>query len=306
MKLYILGNGFDVAHGLKTSYRNFRCYLQKLHPSLLLKLGEFYDVDEDAELWKTFESTIGQMDVEMIEKQFSEPNYASDDFRDGDYEDNAILVDNEIDFIDELKDTFAKWIASIRSGILSDKRFEFELPAKFITFNYTHTLELLYRINPENILHIHGQVGQKIIFGHAVDAYRWKMTRMYGSDYENIDSSEWPEIARDFAIEKGYDALERKLNSLCKKPDINIKNCLDFLSKLEGIERIVILGATLTNGDDDYIRYLNNYLGTSVQEWLVYYFFEYEKDELKTIMINSGVDERKLLMLPSKGLVGNI
>lgn len=304
--MYILGNGFDVAHGLKTSYRNFRCYLQKLHPSLLLKLGEFYDVDEDAELWKTFESTIGQMDVEMIEKQFSEPNYASDDFRDGDYEDNAILVDNEIDFIDELKDTFAKWIASIRSGILSDKRFEFELPAKFITFNYTHTLELLYRINPENILHIHGQVGQKIIFGHAVDAYRWKMTRMYGSDYENIDSSEWPEIARDFAIEKGYDALERKLNSLCKKPDINIKNCLDFLSKLEGIERIVILGATLTNGDDDYIRYLNNYLGTSVQEWLVYYFFEYEKDELKTIMINSGVDERKLLMLPSKGLVGNI
>lgn len=304
--MYILGNGFDVAHGLKTSYRNFRCYLQKLHPSLLLKLGEFYDVDEDAELWKTFESTIGQMDVEMIEKQFSEPNYASDDFRDGDYEDNAILVDNEIDFIDELKDTFAKWIASIRSGILSDKRFEFELPAKFITFNYTHTLELLYRIDPENILHIHGQVGQKIIFGHAVDAYRWKMTRMYGSDYENIDPSEWPEIARDFAIEKGYDALERKLNSLCKKPDINIKNCLDFLSKLEGIERIVILGATLTNGDDDYIRYLNNYLGTSVQEWLVYYFTEYEKDELKTIMINSGVDERKLLMLPSKDLVGNI
>lgn len=58
--MYILGNGFDVAHGLKTSYRNFRCYLQKLHPSLLLKLGEFYDVDEDAELWKTFESTIGQ------------------------------------------------------------------------------------------------------------------------------------------------------------------------------------------------------------------------------------------------------
>lgn len=304
--MYILGNGFDVAHGLKTSYRNFRCYLQKLHPSLLLKLGEFYDVDEDAELWKTFESTIGQMDVEMIEKQFSEPNYASDDFRDGDYDDNAMLVDNEIDFIDELKDVFAKWIASIRSGILIYKKFEFQLPAKFITFNYTHTLELLYRIDSENILHIHGQVGQKIIFGHAVDAYRWKMTRMYGPDYENIDLSEWPEFARDFAIEKGYDALERKLDSLCKKPDINIKNCLDFLSKLEGIERIVILGATLTNGDDDYIRYLNNYLGASVQEWLVYYFFEYEKDELKTIVINSGVDERKLLMLPSKGLVGNI
>lgn len=242
----------------------------------------------------------------MIEKQFSEPNYASDDFRDGDYDDNAMLVDNEIDFIDELKDTFAKWIASIRSGILSDKRFEFELPAKFIIFNYTHTLELLYRIDPENIHHIHGQVGQKIIFGHAVDAYRWKMTRMYGPDYENIDLSEWPEVARDFAIEKGYDALERKLDSLCKKPDINIKNCLDFLSKLEGSERIVILGATLINGDDDYIRYLNNYLGASVQEWLVYYFFEYEKDELKIIMINSGVDERKLLILPSKGLVGNI
>ena len=306
MKLYILGNGFDVAHGLKTSYRDFRRYLQNLHPFLLQELGKFYDIDEDAELWKAFESAIGQMDVEMIEEQFSEPNYGSDDFRDGDYEDNAILVDNEVDFIDELKDAFGKWIASIRSGVLTNKRFEFEFPAKFITFNYTHTLELLYRIEPENILHIHCQVGQKIIFGHAVDAYRWKMTKMYGVDYENIDSSERPEIARDFAIEKGYDALGRKLDSLCKKPDSNIKNCFDFLSKLEGIERIVILGATLTNGDDDYIRHLNNCLGASVQEWLVYYFIEEEKEELKTIMINSGVDERKLVMLPSKDLAGNI
>lgn len=30
MKLYIVGNGFDLAHGLPTAYWNFREYLEKV------------------------------------------------------------------------------------------------------------------------------------------------------------------------------------------------------------------------------------------------------------------------------------
>ena len=29
-KLYIIGNGFDIAHNLKTRYSDFRCYLNNV------------------------------------------------------------------------------------------------------------------------------------------------------------------------------------------------------------------------------------------------------------------------------------
>ena len=41
--LYIIGNGFDLAHGLKTSYFYFRRYLEKYQESFLTKLEEMYD-----------------------------------------------------------------------------------------------------------------------------------------------------------------------------------------------------------------------------------------------------------------------
>ena len=33
--LYVIGNGFDIAHGLDTSYWNFREYLDDIYPEFL-------------------------------------------------------------------------------------------------------------------------------------------------------------------------------------------------------------------------------------------------------------------------------
>ncbi len=306
MKLYILGNGFDVLHGLCTRYSDFRNYLLRDSPNLLKQLGEFYDIDVDSDLWKKFETSLGQMDVSMIEKQFSEPNYASDEFSDGDYEINALLVDNEINYVKDLKNSFIKWINSVRFDCIMFPKLKFDKSAMFINFNYTLTLENVYKINPKNILHIHGQVGKEIIFGHAVDSNRWQMERMYGSGYEDIDSSMWPEIAKDYAIEQGYAALARKLDALSKKPEKNIDKCQQYISNLKYVDEIVILGATLSNGDEMYIRHLHQQLGNGVHEWRIYYYEEHEKSVLKNIILNCGVDEQKIVMLTSKGLEGRI
>ena len=37
MKLYIIGNGFDQAHDLKTSYWDFRCYLERYAEDFLIE-----------------------------------------------------------------------------------------------------------------------------------------------------------------------------------------------------------------------------------------------------------------------------
>ena len=78
--IYILGNGFDLAHGLKTSYMDFKSYLKKYHEDFLVKLEDLYGLQESIEccdpyinndhknslakevLWQNFEDNLGKID----------------------------------------------------------------------------------------------------------------------------------------------------------------------------------------------------------------------------------------------------
>ena len=42
-ELYIILNGFDKGHGLKTSYWNFREYLEKYEEDFLVQMERMYD-----------------------------------------------------------------------------------------------------------------------------------------------------------------------------------------------------------------------------------------------------------------------
>lgn len=42
-ELYIIGNGFDKKHGLKTFYWNFREYLEKYEEDFLFQMERMYD-----------------------------------------------------------------------------------------------------------------------------------------------------------------------------------------------------------------------------------------------------------------------
>ena len=69
MALYILGNGFDLAHGLKTRYSDFRDYLAKKQrnkiSSLLDTLESVYDQDK---LWSDFERALGNPNENFIKE----------------------------------------------------------------------------------------------------------------------------------------------------------------------------------------------------------------------------------------------
>ena len=82
-RMLIVGNGFDLEHGLKTAYWNFREYLEENHLDFLIafeKMYNFYPIDfgdpyvgEDAQqkwekdlkskLWESFEEEIGNPDI---------------------------------------------------------------------------------------------------------------------------------------------------------------------------------------------------------------------------------------------------
>lgn len=82
--LYLIGNGFDIQHGIRTSYTEFRNFLEKNHESFLMDFEAMYNIQplDDTEpwysaadqerwkksvlkdLWKSFEEEIGHPNVE--------------------------------------------------------------------------------------------------------------------------------------------------------------------------------------------------------------------------------------------------
>lgn len=57
--LYILGNGFDVHHGLPTLYSNFNQYVIGKDPELTNRLENYFEFDvNDQYLWTNFENNL--------------------------------------------------------------------------------------------------------------------------------------------------------------------------------------------------------------------------------------------------------
>ena len=163
-KLYFIGNGFDLHHGLKTSYLNFRDdYIKKKSSVLWNDLLDIYgDAPQNDNLWwKDFENMLGKVDYESLSQS-----------RNGDAL-GFIKVRNLMK--GKLPPLFGKWIKDVDSRIDASKielMNEIDVGSLFFTFNYTLLLEKAYHVKEENVWHIHGSVKHPddIIVGHDADA----------------------------------------------------------------------------------------------------------------------------------------
>lgn len=64
MQLWIIGNGFELAHELKTRYYDFRDYLEEHDSGLKNTLEEGYS--DSFELWSNFEDVLGRLDYDDL------------------------------------------------------------------------------------------------------------------------------------------------------------------------------------------------------------------------------------------------
>lgn len=156
-KLYILGNGFDLLHNLPTSYDNFKSFLEKSNKEDRDLIQKLEDIYEPGQLWKEFEIALGKPKMENV-------NQIENLF-------NLTIFDEQ--FKSKVSAAFEKWIRSIDKEIYTKAiKYTFSPEDKFISFNYTPTLEFLYNINLDQILHIHGFVvetffGENLLIGHG-------------------------------------------------------------------------------------------------------------------------------------------
>lgn len=228
-KLYIIGNGFDLKHGLPSRYSDFAKFCELTNWELFEQVNLLFPHISKDGLWSNFEEGLASFDADKLYCLFYK-TYKSDKRNDG-----------FLKLHTELKSCFRDWIISLKA--LTEKlqrRFVFDDNDCFITFNYTNTLEASYNIKDDRILHIHG--------------YATPNEEEFYTDY--IFGHKQPEQKSQDIIDS-FDYLSKDFSNGLRK-DFKVTKLSDRITnwKQEGFtfEKIVVLGHSLNEIDDDYMH----------------------------------------------------
>jgi len=269
--LYIIGNGFDMYHGLNTSYQSFGLYLKENHSDIYDNLIEYYylpdlDFDNDVKYyeWACFEIALADLDYSRILDDNSDwlPNVASDDFRDSDWHSLQIVMEElVIGLTTNLLSAFKEFLLEVKFLDISPSNLlSIDNNAIFLSFNYTNTLEKYYAIDPENILYIHNKAlsNDDLILGHGIDPSNFE-------DNEDIppeglteeEMYEWREGIADnynFSFESGKQELMAYFTKTFKFTTDIINQNMQFFQKLKHIKNVFVLGQSVSEVDQPYFK----------------------------------------------------
>ena len=266
MKLNIIGNGFDLYHGLPTSYYYFACYVLSHDEEFYDAMAEMYgfykginkgypyeEIEraiDDIGYWKYFEEKLGELAPDWIEDSLIDEL----DLEDPD------AVDLEVEGTqnpDEIKQRLNDWIDDVidrKSNYkivkknIGSARLKFDGNDNFISFNYTHTLEEVYGV--EKVFHIHGEGHsvEKPIIGHGNDKIIQDLRRRV----EELSGNDFDQETRN--RENEYRAEIEVLDSLRKPVDDCLAELGNFMKDIETPEIIRVWGLSLSDVDIPYLK----------------------------------------------------
>ncbi|MED1471771.1 bacteriophage abortive infection AbiH family protein [Bacillus salipaludis] len=266
-RLFIIGNGFDLHHGMKTRYWDFKEYLSETETGILETMEMFNMFGED--LWSNFEANLANIDVQLMFDYYSDSlvSYTDDNWSDRYHHEFQYLIEQDTWYMsDGLISQFVKWICSIdlptkmSAGIA--KCFAEVKDSHYLNFNYTPTLQSLYGIDDEKVLHIHNKVvdeSSEIILGHAVGKPESNLALVYG----DVRTDE----AYDDSIRQYYATTHKSTASVIAKNE-------SFFNSSDKYNEIIIMGHSLSDVDLPYIQQIKTNLCHENTRWYVSYHSE--------------------------------
>ena len=251
--LYIVGNGFDLAHGLKTKYNDFRNWLEEsgFH-SFVNRMEALYpDVKNANGEWNDIETALGHFkmkDVIAYDKKYTDCNSAE----------NVVLpVGNNIKSVTaSLSGNLWKWIKSV--DLLKTKRmFLLNENALFVSFNYTLTLETVYEIPQDKAWHVHGSISDKtnvLVIGYGVD--------------EKFDNAPNPTAYNLTDVDK----RRNMMTDMIKRVPLYIDKFHKWnnFPKMKAIKHVKVIGHSCSKVDQAYFEDIANAISTDA-DWTFYY-----------------------------------
>ena len=274
--LYIIGNGFDLHHGLHTSYADFKEWLEYCHPMLYEEFITIYGKQVlKGEWWANFESNLGELDmVSFYNKYHTE--VPDDVWEEAKKHNTTNLPPNPIwqpagerlrslyFFLDVV---MRQWLGEMTRTLPYGKRIAIQQDNSFfITFNYTNVLERLYRIPPKKILHIHGSLADNndLIFGHS---------QSYSLFEHQCDmKGQW------FPSDRDAHEIGMVFGSKEKLPYEHITKHGAIFQSLSRVQQIYVYGLSFSEIDMPYLTYIQSIVPNA--NWFVSYFGNEGKEKI--------------------------
>lgn len=291
MKLFIIGNGFDLAHFIESSYNDFYIYLKETYNVTdeqyyyIESVTSGYDddimVDESlvglivsviseatGEDWKDFENALGVINYKgMFDQEV-------DDFENP-FEYTSIneqIGESIYNSLSKINDLFKEWIETISiKRIIVKSSLQNLIDEEndiFLTFNYTRTLEDIYKC--KNVTHMHGTVDGEVMVGHGFI----------------LEHGDEPDLNLQYLGAEDY--IERIHEYLRKKTEVAIENNINFFNSLSNrITDIYSIGFSYSDVDMIYIKKI---LERIRSEDIVWHLNDYEDIEKRDIFKNKIIE----------------
>ena len=275
--LYILGNGFDLHHGLKTSYLNFRDdYVKKRNPQMWNNLLDIYGdaPKQDDFWWKDFENMLGKVDYAHLEEDYYKLALAPSRVQN--------LLKNQ------LPPLFGYWINSIDTNTKMDESLGINRDSMFFTFNYTLILEKTYKVPDNHIWHIHGSVinSDDIVVGHDFDKRDLFRDYLEHKKSHHVSRTDIADSIRQMTA-KGAKGVRRRI----------IKHEDDFYHLYANIIHFIAMGFSFNDIDMPYIeKIISTNKNIAETDWMVYWHEDGEKESLKNKIKQLGVKEENIVL----------
>jgi len=258
MILYILGNGFDIFHGLASKWRDFFHFLlvHEGEAAEELPLYEFFPVDTEywhrlsSDFWELLHELGTKEDIPEISDHFGwiYPVQEGKDY-------------DPVGLEFRLGSTFQKWAFRLsRQPVPPRKRFRLKQDAWFISFNATDLPERLYGIDSQRIDYINGKVMEK----SAVP-----------TDFSRVASL------------KGWSNADEKLSLAL------VREKRDFATVYARIQQVAVIGHSFPDHDIPFFRELVQQLPRDCK-WTITVYEQADIDRLKELPALLGIPSTSL------------
>jgi hypothetical protein len=210
-------------------------------------------------LWCDFENSLGCFDWHEFHEAHNHIDVLSESFRRSDvYGLEDDLTEQSDHYVEAIRESFREWVEGIDVSV-ADRKVAFPQDASFITFDYTRTLQSIYRISDDRVFHVHGRADlfEELIFGHGET-----MEEEPELD-ENGDSNRTMFSDAEGAAKYPFYAFQKPVGEVLKKNR-------EVFDSARGVSEIVVLGHSLNNIDLPYFKQLA--ASAPNARWLVCYF----------------------------------
>lgn len=310
MNLFIIGNGFDIAHGLKTRYTDFAEYLKINDINLYNKICVIYkDLSDEDRLWKNFEKTMEFIDEDFIRMDTDFNLEYMDEYDDELKSMVEIQIQNNlIETAESLFNYFRSWASSIQTKGIKEltskiKGFDEDEDNEdlFLTFNYNFLLEESYNVDNSQICHIHNSIDDELILGHG--------NKLKLEEFEN-ESDYLNKKRYDENGEENYETIEELEERLSCEENLKyyeitykdtesiIASHKEFFKGLTKIKNIYVIGHSLGDVDLPYFKEILRNI-SSETKWFIYYFSDNEKRLFQDIAEKLNIKLENLTILHS-------